>query len=293
MTLLQRRIGVQFQIGVGAFGESGTNTVTLDAHRVHVDIADANGPAMGTAKVRIYGLTPSLMNQLGSLNQRDALARKCKIVITAGDAVSGMATVFVGQVVLSQIDLSTSPEVALNVMAFGGQLGAVQSANPLSYPGSADAGVIMQNIGAAMGLGGFENSGVSAQISTPYYRGSLKDQADACAAAGRFCWKADQSANVLAIWWPKIGRTKLAVPLISPETGLVGYPGYQTTQEGGGLALTTIFNPQIRVAGYVQVAGSSLAVANGRWQVFGVNHELESEVPGGSWFTHFQGVAFS
>jgi hypothetical protein len=77
------------------------------------------------------------------------------------------------------------------------------------------------------------------------------------------------------------------VPLISPATGLVGYPTYSDM----GITIKTLFNPFIRLAQLVTVE-SSLAFANGSWGAYYVRHELESQTPNGKWFTHFTGAPY-
>jgi hypothetical protein len=64
---------------------------------------------------------------------------------------------------------------------------------------------------------------------------------------------------------------------------MVGYPVFS----GNGIALTTEFNPDLQLGRQVNVT-SSLSVANGLWNPFSIVHELESETPGGSWFSQIQ-----
>ena len=147
MTFLKRRIDLSFALGLGGvFGESGTNTVTVSGLRVHAHIEQVNGPGMGQAEVRVYGLTPSLLNQLSSLNQATQVTRKNVLTVSAGDETNGMAVVFQGQISVGQIMLNSAPDTHLLVLANSGGLEAVQRVAPTSYPGSADAAVIMQNL---------------------------------------------------------------------------------------------------------------------------------------------------
>lgn len=292
MTLITRTIEISFTFGkdakgnVTAFNSSGANRVTLTGHRTQVSVSDTTGPGMGEARIRVYGLAPSILNKLASLNSATAAAESNRVVVKAGDSGQALAMVFDGQVILSQSDMSQQPNTALNVVAQGGALASAQPLPPSSYPGAADAAIILQNLAGQMGLT-FENSGASKMLSTPYFWGDGKKQATDCARAAGFEILIDKST--LAIW-PR-GKARYGTePLISPETGLVGYPTYSKMVDGGGIIVKTIFNPNIRAGGAVQVK-SSLPAANGRWLAFHVGHELESEVPGGEWFTHFAGAA--
>lgn len=291
MTFIRRKIDLTFQLGTGSFGLMGYNVVTLSGLRVQCSILKTNGPSLGEAHLRVYGLTPSLLNELSALNQADMAARQNRIIVKAGDEKMGMATVFEGQVAVSQVDMGSAPEVALNVQAFAGQLFALKTDDPVSYPGSADAAVILANLAQKMGMT-FENNGVSVQLATPYYAGSLMEQARRCAEdAGveLFIDDSEPGKNTLAIW-PRGGKRGGLIPLISPETGLVGYPGYSSGTMGG-ITVKSVFNPNLRIGGLARVQ-SDLHVANGQWQIFDLSHDLDSEMPGGMWFTHFNGSPY-
>lgn len=288
MSFVKRRIDVTFQLGQGVFGESGTNTVTCSDLRVQAHIDKVFGPGMGEAQIRVHGLTQSLLNQLSSLNQATMATRKNTVIISAGDDVSGMATVFQGQIMISQIMLNTAPDTALMILAQAGAFAAVQTVPPTSYPGTADAAVVMQNLAHLAGLD-FDNSGVSVQLSTPYFPGSPLEQIRRCAQAGRGTFDYVIDDKTLAIF-PAGGARGSLIPVVSPETGMVGYPNYSTSVYG--IEVTTLFNPLLRPGGKVQVE-SSLEVANGTWQVFNLQHELESEDPGGQWYTRFSGAALN
>lgn len=282
MTFRERKITLQIDLGNKAtFNPGGDNTVTLRDHRVHVSITKTYGPLNGEARIRVYGLAPSLLNQLASLNKTTATAQANTITVLAGDDVRGMGIAFAGQIQVSQADMSQHPETALNITAIGVGLLGVKRANPVSYPGTADAAVILKNMATLGGLD-FENWGASYILATPYYCGDLKKQIADCMRAAGFEGLLDD--KTLAIW-PRSGTRGGAIPLISPETGLVGYPSYTSMDEGGGLSLTTLYNTDIRIGGQIAVQ-SGLAVANGKWQVFSLNQELEAQVPGGQWFTH-------
>ncbi len=283
MTFAQRAIEVTFALGNGAsFNTPGDNVVTLTGHRVKTRITAVAGPASGQANIRVYGLQPSILNKLAALNGAAATAQSNRVIVKAGNAGEVPAIVFDGQIVLAQSDMTQQPQTALEITANGGALGSVMPTPPSTYPGTADAAVILQNLATIMGLS-FENSGASKILSTPYFKGDAKSQAIACANAAGFEITFDQ--NTLAIW-PKGKVRGGSIPLISPDSGLVGYPTYVAMTEGSGLFVTTIFNPQLRTGGAVQIK-SSLPYANGKWGVFYLTHQLESEVPNGQWITQF------
>ena len=85
----------------------------------------------------------------------------------------------------------------------------------------------------------------------------------------------------LAIWPRGASRAQTAVPLLKADTGMVGYPTYTAT----GIVVTTLFNPTIRNGASVAVESSLTPANRPDWHVMKLVHELESNTPGGKWFT--------
>lgn len=287
MSFVQRKIDLTFQLGTGNFGDTGFNTVKVSGLRVQVSIVNAGGASMGMAHVKVYGLPLSLMNQLAQVirtSSGNIETRWNNLQIEAGDAVAGMSIIFQGQITLAPIDLNGAPDSCLTVIAHAGYFEAVKSAPPSSYPGSANAAIIMQNL-ATQNSYAFENNGVSVMLATPYFAGSPREQMESCAQAANINWVID--SGTLAIW-PKGGSRGGAVPVVSVATGMYGYP----TNWNMGVAVKTIFSPQLQIGKTVQVQ-SILPFANGQFTMFDVAHELESETPNGQWFTQFHGSPFN
>lgn len=285
MAFTKKKIDLTFKLGTGAFGESGYDTVKVSNLRVQANIANPGGVSMGSASVRVYGLTSSLMNQLVSVSRNidgQITMRFNEMQIDAGDEVSGMSHVFAGQMAVSLIDMSNAPDVALDITAHAGLLEAVKTISPRSYSGSADAAIIMASLAEENGYA-FENNGVSVILSTPYFWGSPREQMKSCARAGNFNWTIE--TGTLAIW-PKGGSRGGAVPLVSTDNGMVGYPVFSSV---GGVSVRTLFNPLLQVGRKCRVE-SSLIHATGTYSMFNVSHEIESETPNGKWFTTFEGV---
>lgn len=282
MSFTKKRIDVTVTLGTGQFGDSGSDTVTLTGHRVHMGMQAFGGDAMPQSQIRVFGLPLDMINQLTTVGPINAAVRfNNKVLVAAGDDETGMQTVYSGAIDSSWGEFESMPDVPLNIMALGGLDAALKPVGALSYPGSADVATIMQTLADTMGLA-FENNGVTVQLSNPYFPGTALTQVRTCARAADIYWTIDR--GTLAIW-PKNGVRGGDVPLISAATGMRGYP----TLSSNGLGLTTLFNPQIKPGGVVQVE-SSLQVACGQWRVMQVWHSLQSETPNGAWFTQLYGV---
>jgi len=83
--------------------------------------------------------------------------------------------------------------------------------------------------------------------------------------------------------WPRGQARGQQVPLLSPRTGLIGYPTYTAT----GIVGLCRYNPNVGFGGKIKVE-SSLTPACGEWVITKLSHTLESEIPGGLWQTQFQ-----
>jgi hypothetical protein len=139
---------------------------------------------------------------------------------------------------------------------------------------------------AAQGGFHFENSGVNQQFFYPYSPGAVREQIERVAAKANINWVIDPTTNTLAIWPKGTARGDL-IPLISKDTGMIGYP---TWGDGDGtIWITTIYNPSIHYGQRVQLE-SSIPQASHQWDIISLTHELASMTPGGAWRTRFQGV---
>lgn len=279
MTFRKRQLAFEIQLGTGVFGETGTNTIKVNGLRAHAEIVKAGGSSMGSASIRIYGLTLSLLNQLSALTQYSMVLRKNRIIVSAGDDVDGLAVIFKGDIATGWADLNVAPDGALQLSAFAGLFEKIRPVAPSSYPGQASVVDIMSDLAAKMSVE-FQNNGVSVVLATPYFPGTYWEQARSCAEAANINWYFDDDA--LAIW-PKTGSRFAQKPIIGPDTGMVGYPAYN----GTGISITTLYNPKI-LFGQTVTVRSSIKNTNGDWVVYGLQHMLSAEDPGGEWFTHFE-----
>lgn len=282
MTFTRRKIDLQFQFGSQATGGEG-DTVSVSGLRCSASITKAGGVSMTELNLRVWGLPLTLMNRLTILNQLLTQNRHNTITVSAGDEQSGMAVAFVGTIVEAWADMQSAPDTSFVVRANTGLLDAVKPVPATSYSGSVDAALVLAGIAAQMTPPRtIENSGVNVQIRDPYLPGTLRDQALAIQRAADCYMLIDDTADVIAIW-PKDGVRGGEVPLISKDTGMVGYPTY--TQSG--ISLTTLYNPSITFGGSIKVE-SILTPAAGFWTPNYVGHDLDAEVPGGKWYTHIE-----
>lgn len=271
----KRKINVTVNIAQGQSGDLPGQDVTLTGLRVSAAYVGYQGDVQGQLQLRAFGMPLALMNQLTTIGTIMTQRRNNRIIVTAGDD-SGMATVYDGQILQAYGDFNSAPDVVFNVLALASAFDSVKRVNPNSYSGAVDAANVMADLAKVMGLT-FENNGVSVILSNPYFSSDALTQVRECARAAGINYTVDRGK--LAIW-PGSGYRVGDPVSISPGTGMVGYPSFSSN----GIVLGTTFNPDIQLGGRVNVT-SSLSVANGIWNVYKVEHNLESETPNGQWLT--------
>jgi hypothetical protein len=271
-------IELTITLGSGTFGEDVGDTVTLSGFRVMVDVANPGGDSMGRCQLRVFGLRNDLMNKLTTIGQINvAIRAKNTVLIAAGEDGDALSSVFQGVILDAWADYNSAPDVAFNIIAFAGLDAAVKPVGATSYKGVTDVAEIISDLAQnEMGLT-FENNGVDAKLSSPYLHGTALSKVRAVAEAADILWSIDR--GVLAIW-PRSGGRAGTVPMISPGSGMVGYPSLSSK----GMAVKMLFNPNVRLGGDVEIK-SSIPMACGTWRVFNVSHNLSCEIPGGPWFT--------
>lgn len=283
MAFSQKLITTSFSLGQGSFGPSGGNSFTAENLRTVCRIGKWGGASTGTMELAIYGMPLSVMNQLSTVGTQYQFVGQNNVTVSAGDATS-MGLVFQGTITAAYVDARGMPEVAFRVSAQAGAQQAATPAQPTTRQGSSDAATVMGNLAQQMGFS-FENNSVSKQITNLYLWGDLRTQAKELAEAAGIEWVIDN--GTLAIWNPGLSRQSTGgAPLISAQTGMVGYP----TFDSAAVIVTTLFDPIIKPGGSIQIQ-SDLTPACGTWGVNSIDLALDSMVPHGSWFEVIRAVS--
>jgi hypothetical protein len=285
MSFVHRQISCTIKIGQGSFGDGGFDVVKLSGPlRASAQVEITGGPAMAHLDLAVYGLSPSLMNQVATIGPVRSIAgqRNNEVVVEAGDTSGGLGVVYNGTITEAALDFSGMPNCSLRIHGGAGTMLAMRPVPPTSYNGLVDVATIFASL-AKQAQVTFQNNGVTAQLIDPYYPGTVWDQMERCAQAANIDWIFDEKTvpNSVVIW-PKNGDRGGSVPVISAETGMIGYPCFVLQ----GIECMCLYNPSISVGQTVQI-NSTLKGATGRWTIKRINHHLESETPGGQWSSSF------
>ena len=276
---VERALSFTFTLGKGSFGATGQNTVTVNNLRAHVTILKNGAPSMSHAEMRIYGLTPTIMNALTTLGAPRPMERLNTISISAGDPENGMAVVYQGTIQDAWQNFDSQPDTFLEIISFVSTFINLKPIPPTSFPGSADVATIMSGLATQAGRN-FENNAVQVKLAYPYLAGTILAQAQELARQANIEFFDDGSTFAI---WPKSSTRGGVIPLISPTSGMIGYPRY-TSQ---GVAVRMVFNPNILFGGQIQLQ-TSLMAAQGNWYVNKVSYDLAAQIINGPWFTDIE-----
>lgn len=301
MSFLQRQIAISIALAQNTqtnqpntFAESGTNQVNIQGLRTSVQVRDA-GSLISTATVKIWGLTPSLMNQLSSLGLVLNLVPKNIIAISAGNSGGQLSTIFKGTIWNAYGDYSGQPDVPFVMTCNQAGANNIISSLPTSYPNPFSVATAMSNLASKMGLG-FAANGVSVMLPRLYLSGSPLVQARKLADAANVDIGFSPDGNTLEITTKTGSRQNQTMVKINKQTGMIGYPAF--TQQG--IIVKTLFNPQLAFKQNVEVDSivlssiSNVQAAKGQpfptqWTINKLDLDLDAYLPRGQWMSTIYG----
>lgn len=275
---LQGSITVNPSSTTPTFAGGNSNTITFggpgdNAVKMSVSIHNAEG-VDGTCNIGIWGLPLSVMLQLATYGTQINTLPKNQISIQAGDE-EGLSQIYTGSIIACIMEIN-QPEVGMRITANTAVAFAAAAAKPASYDGSTDVATAMEAIAKQMGMT-FENNGVTAKLSNTYLYGSPRDQYNTLREQANIGATIDR--GVLAIW-PKFKNRNGGPIILKPSDGsLIDYPSFTAT----GVQLRAFFNGSFAIGKQVTVQDSEIKPVNGTWNIYSLDHLLESQSPGGKW----------
>jgi hypothetical protein len=298
MSFVERALSFVFQRQDGSTFSNGSNIITLPPGLMaSVRVQFSGLPMSNAAQITIWGLTASIMNELNTLGVIYNLQPRNIVTVLAGESGgSNFGSAFTGGIRDAIPDFNRQPETPLSIQAFTALENGV-AALPQSFTGSSDIALMLNGLAVQMKYQ-FQNSGVSGiSLSNQYLWGSPRDQVKQIAAAvksrGIMVDIVEGNPPTVALWYTAKGRGGI-IPLITPQNGLIGYPSYTNF----GIDFRCIYTPNLRQGGQVQVQSTlpggqsstpdlgSNPSANGLWNIFGLGHSLDSQIPRGLWETN-------
>lgn len=264
-----------------AFDKEGNNTIVFEGLRVIAQIQSGNGSVSPFAKIQIFNLNLNAINQLTKIKWNTDREGKFNFVKLEANINGEYSTVYEGTIHFAYPNFGSVPDVVLTIdssIAMNHQINAVA---PTSYKGEVDIAQAISTLCQQMGMR-FENNGVNAKVSNPYLPQTALEQVRALCTATNTSLYMD--LNTIAIT-PQGKAREVQIPVISPQSGLIGYP---TPLMQGGVTFSCLYDPLLKFGGLVEIQNSLIEAANGRWLIQGLSLSLESGVPNGKWQADIQ-----
>ena len=290
----KRRIDVTFTMPQTT---GAAQSVTLSGYRVGCRVLSTGLETGMTCALRIEGMAQDMMNRLSVAQAGMATQGRTLVSVRAGTGQGVLPVIFTGGVVEAFAQYAAAPDTAFHIQAQSTALPAALPVSATSFAADVPVPTIMRALADKAGLA-FSNNGVGSVLrGGVYYKGAAAEQMDSCARAAGIAYHV--GLDTLSIW--PMGMAAAANPVtVSPATGLIGYPSYSQY----GVALRTVFNPDIHFRGGIRLdSGTATAgvapsgtsatpalhqPASGVWVVSRLMHDLQAEVPGGTWMTDME-----
>lgn len=269
----KKELRYEFALSNGSFDKKGNDKISIDNVKSSFRVGSYGSYGGVQSEIMIFGL---------SLDRLAMLSGKGIGVWTPAQDTSisvyvGVNKIFSGGIFASYANMNGQPETALIMNAVAGLSLKTSSSSAFSQPGAVPVSTMLGAICNIFGfkLNAYGIDGVIAQ--NPNFAGSPMDQIrDICLAHGLRYQIFD---NVVTVW-PEKSVVDDVVPLVSSESGLIGYPVFSQN----GITFQTQFSTLLSQGRVIELV-TSLPNASGRYLLNVVEHFLSSWTEGGSWHT--------
>ncbi|MDX7990850.1 baseplate hub protein [Xenorhabdus littoralis] len=239
-----------------SFTSESQNKLSATGLRISAEINYGNGAIAPHSRVKIYGLPVETMAKLLRIRRHTITALRNTVTIEAGEQGEELSQVFKGGITFAYPDMGDVPNVSLVIESQTAILDKMQGVDAESYEGEHDVVNIMSNICKRIGYS-FESNGVSEKLSNVYLPNTdIEKIRQLAEAADLDLYIEDKNIAITRKGHP---RPALKIPVISPETGLIGYPVPTMI----GIQFKAFFDPLIRFGGIVRIIDSQIAICNG------------------------------
>lgn len=272
----KKTIRVTLTLGQGTFSGGG-NTKIIQGLPVDVRVQKMGMPGMNQAEITILGMNRDDMGQLTRLAFRPLWSLRNSIVVEAGDEGGVLATVFRGAITAAGANFNQQPDIPFSIKAHTGAFGALIPSPPVSVQGAVRVDQLMQGFASELGMA-YKNEGVTASVKNAVFNGSPLEKARKLAQQAGVSLIVDDDEIITL---PKNKPRSGGVFVLTPETGLIGYPQFTDM----GIQFKCLFNPFLRFGSLVQLK-TILPRASGEWRMTKISHSLSAyRAKGGAWFS--------
>ena len=272
-------------LNTGNFGSSANNQITLQGFRATTKITNAGGQMAGQAEIKIYGVKQADMNQLTMLNglnnQYQGNSLDVYAVLDGADVL-----VFTGNIQNAWADYQSMPDVNFYINAMVGYYYKLKPVAPISFKGPIDLVTLATQIGNSMGFV-VRNNGVALTLTDVALDNTGMEQFIELMNQAGIDYYIKMDQKIIDIC-PKGSPVFGLSAVISAQSGLIGYPTFDSI----GVNFTSLFNPSIQFGSDITIESDAniTNVAGGAYVISSITHLLDSEKPGGNWFSQIRAL---
>lgn len=263
-----------------SFTATGDNTLTLIDNRMSARVM-SNARQATQMSLKIWGMTLVDMNAMTAA-WLDPNAIRNNLVTLEADSGDGFRPVFNGTILEAQPDFRSGPDVSFQILATIRYFQQINIVEPLSIKGDADIGVLGRYIADKLEMSYEQSPDVKATLTDPYFPGSLWTQLNSICKAARVDYYFQGDKLVFAPLSQAFDQKPAVV--LSPTTGLLGYPMYTRR----GLNVSAIFDAAFLCGTAITIQDSIVKGANGNWYPYSIEHTLEAVMSNGKWNSSLQ-----
>lgn len=260
-------------------GKQTEHSYTFEQHRQRISLRQG-GKQYGSAKVEIFGVPLSSMNQIARLWMETLTPQNTdSLSIDVWDG-KDFVPLFQGVITWSAVDASGMPQVKLVIEANASMVLMNTTASPYaSGTGPVALPDALTSIIQPQGFSlDYSDTATRYQLTDVHVTGSPLEQVSTLLRHyDELTWFCNLQR--LIVRRSKAPFNEDAIR-IAADTGLQGYPVYSSS----GLQFSTVFNPRLRPGAPLDVQVTDFDFINRtKWVAAVVAHQLDVNVPGGQW----------
>ena len=271
------KITLTLRDGDVSFTAEGDNRLSSTGLAISTAITYGNGAISPTAQITVYGLPIETMNKLFRVQWNTMNSLLNMVKIESGEQGGKLTTDYEGNITFATVNMNGAPNASLVITSQMAVVEKMRYTDPFIIPKgeSADVADIIKFLCDDMGFQ-FENNDVSHILTATTLNGSNLEKIEKLAQMCDIDLYVEQRSITIC----KKGASRpLKIPVISPTSGLIGYP----SPDQRGLTFSCVYNPIVRFGGIIRVSGSAISVANADWRIYGLVTTLEANIPQGKW----------
>lgn len=271
------KLTLTLQSGEVVIEAKDENRISSRGLAVSTSITYGNGAITPTAQITVYGLPIETMNKFFRVQWNTMQAILNTVKIEVGESDDSLSVAYEGNITFATVNMDGSPDVSLVITSQMAIVEKMTITPPfiLSKGESADVADIARYLANESNYE-FVNNGVTHIVTDLTLNGSTIEKIEKLSQMCDFDLYIEQKLITIC---KKGTARELKVPVISPLTGLIGYPAPDIR----GITFSCLYDPIVRFGGIVTLKDSLIEIANADWRIYGLVSVLEANIPQGKW----------